>query len=140
MKHKFILIGLVILCACENNSPELKNVRWEISSFERLNGNILSKNEFIVDSKMEDYNLIFSDTSTFEGRVSTNGIYGKYTVSDNNSIKMYNIFTTLVGIPSGSYSHEYYSALTKVNAYNLYFNSLTLYYGKEKRKIIFDRD
>lgn len=140
MKHIFILSGLFILCACENNSPELKNINWEISSFEQLNGNVLSKKEFIVESKMENYFLIFSDSSTFEGSVSTNRIYGEYTVGDNNSIQMYDILTTLVGIPTGSYSHEYYSALSKVYAYKLYFNSLTLFYSSKNRKIVFERD
>ncbi len=140
MKHIFILTGLLILCACENNSPELKNINWGIRSFEQLNGNLLSYEEFIVDSKREDYHLIFGDSSRLEGIVSTNRIYGNYTVGENNSILMNILSTTLVGIPKGSSSQEYYSALKKVNAYKLYFNSLTLFYAKANRKIIFERD
>ena len=76
MKHIFILSGLFILCACENNSPELKNINWEISSFEQLNGNVLSKKEFIVKSKMENYFWVMTSLAVYFE--SFRVIFGRY--------------------------------------------------------------
>ena len=141
MKHKYIIIviGLLVPFSCENNLPELTNVKWELSAFEQENATILSRKDFIVNTQIENYNIDYSDSNRFVGTVSTNWVGGEYIVGEKKSIRMYNIGTTYVGIPNGSHSHEYFSALKKVNSYKLYFNSLTLFYGENKRKIVFER-
>jgi heat shock protein HslJ len=104
----------------------LPGTRWVVIS---VNGTALDNST--------DISLDFSDSGTFRGDVLCNNYGGKYTISDNNTLKMTDVILTLLlcNIGNQDQGNSYLQTLSLVLSYKI-----TKYYlvflGKDDKELI----
>jgi heat shock protein HslJ len=136
-----IILSLIITFSCEKDlklenevycQPNLDNdTIYEIQNKWILAGllNLDTQREDCVPDNLREMNIIFSDTNRFYGVSSCNTFGGYYEISEHDSIKIYNLWSTLIYCFNDTLSDwelKYYEGLENTVKYKINRDILTL--------------
>ena len=147
---KLLLIGcsflILPLLACKHGSaietlqPKIENILWTLQAFEKIDGKILVRSDFLI-WEHEDYNITFKDDIRVGGTASTNTYHSTYVISDTGLLDISNqIPTTKIGEPSEGIGNEYRRALAEANSYESEGNTLRIFHGNPHRVMVFSSE